>query len=529
MKDLIQRILTEMTSQPKIGSDPLVQMLVDSTKKSIELGESIETVYSNLKKGIVSVNEKIKSPSLTSILEQIKRNENTIDLQVLKIAKGANLAKRLQTIRESEAFSNPIVKTRVNSFEDVLANGAPDFSICSHFVESFAEYGYDKKVSQAVEKVKSYLAEKRSTLAVISTIYQMNSPIYAGASNDLKSMLVAESYSADILKMKYGTSVPLITSLISELRILESQKTGNFTLGEGNFDTKVNNMIAPSIRIEEGVLIYADDRFISIRESRSLTGHESKLHIDDRFKIAEMNVAYVKEAYSTFYQVCEAFATLGFSPRSDGFGVESKNIPNLTLGFILNENKGFDLHVNGNKMESVSTQNVSEALSMHRNQTRARVNLILENFSTVCNLEFVKTLSNDRTLAEATVFDIEGSYFVCEKVNAADRSWKKMDEHEMYEFFGSKFNYDISPIFKVQIEESIEVMKAIERKKAAIQVDIQKLGESVSKLSTACANPSLDPSEISKLEAIKESIEQTIHGLKLEYIKVDLLKKKQLA
>ena len=73
------------------------------------------------------------------------------------------------------------------------------------------------------------------------------------------------------------------------------------------------------------------------------------------------------------------------------------------------------------------------------------------------------------------------------------------------------------------------MMKAIERKKAAIQVDIQKLGESVSKLSTACANPSLDPSEISKLEAIKESIEQTIHGLKLEYIKVDLLKKKQLA
>jgi hypothetical protein len=180
-------------------------------------------------------------------------------------------------------------------------------------------------------------------------------------------------------------------------------------------------------------------------------------------------------------------------------------------------------------MESVGMQNVSEAVSMQSNQVKARVNLILENFSTICNLEFVKEVSNDRTLAEALVLDIEGSYFVCEKKNSADREWSQVDEHQMYEFFKSKFGYDISPIFKTEIEESISAIKQIEEKKASIQTDIDKLEESVAKLSTACSNPNLDPSEISKLEAIKESIEKTIHGLKQEYISADLLKKKELA
>lgn len=529
MKDLVQRILTEMAAQPKVGSDPLVKMLIESTAKSINLGENIDSIYASLKEGIVSINQKLNSPELESILESISRSENTVDSQVMKIAKGANLLEKVQAIRESESYVDPIVKTKAEAFGEALANGTPDFIICQRFVESFGEYSYDKKIAAAVDSVKKYLAENRSALTILNTLNQMVSPVYAGAANDLKQMLVSESYSADILKMKYGTTVPLITSLISDLRILESQESGSFTLGEGNFDTKVNNIIAPSIRIEEGFMFYSDDRFIAVRESKSLTGHESKLHVDERFKIAEMDPGYVKSAYESFYNVCEAFATLGFSSREDGLGVESKNIPNLTLGFILNENKDFDLHINGNKMQSTSTQNVSEALSMHSGQTKARVNLLLENFSTVCNLEFVKHLSNDRTLAEATVLNLEGSYFVCEKVNAADRAWSKMSEHQMYEFFQSKFNYDISPIFKTEIEESVAILKSIEKKKAAIQGDIQKLEESVSKLSTACANPNLDPSEINKLEKIKESIEETIVGLRQEYINVDLLKKKQLA
>lgn len=529
MKDLVQRILAEMVATPSTSENPLVKLLVDSTNKSIALGESIDTIYENLKAGLISVNEKVGDPTLSSIIDQIRLSEDTVDAKVTRIAKAADILKRVQEIKESSSYSNPIVKTKVDAFEGVLNKGILDFSVCGRFVESFEEYSYDKKVASAVDSVKAYVAENQATLEILNTIYQMHSPIYAGASNDLKNMLVSESYSADILKLKYGTTIPLITSLISNLRILEAQQSGNFTLGEGNFDTRVNNSIAPSIRIEEGFMFYVDGRFLSVRESNATTGYEAKLHIDSRFKIAEMEPSYVKVAYPNFYEISEAFATLGFKVREDGLGVESRNIPNLTLGFILNENREFDLHVNGTKMESVGMQNVSEAVSMQSNQVKARVNLILENFSTICNLEFVKEVSNDRTLAEALVLDIEGSYFVCEKKNSADREWSQVDEHQMYEFFKSKFGYDISPIFKTEIEESISAIKQIEEKKASIQTNIDKLEESVAKLSTACSNPNLDPSEISKLEAIKESIEKTIHGLKQEYISADLLKKKELA
>lgn len=529
MKDLVQRILAEMQSSNSTGKNPLVKLLIDSTTKSIALGENIDVVYENLKSEIRAVNRQLKDPTLTSILEHIDRNENTLDVQITKLAKEVNLLEKVQMIKESSSYSNPIVKTKTLAFEDALNSGTLDFSICQQFVESFGEYGYDKKITEAVDSVKKYLVDNQSKLAILNTVYQMSSPVYAGASNDLKNMLVSESYSADILKIKYGTSIPLISSLISNLRILESKQTGNFTLGEGNFDTRINNVIAPSIRIEDGFMFYADGRFIAVRESKSTLGYEAKLHIDSRFKIADITPEYVRLKYPKFYEVSEAFASLGFKMRDDGMGVESKNIPNLTLGFILNEKKGFDLYVNGNKMDSIETQNVSEAISMHNNQTKTRVNLLLENFSTVCNLEFVKEISNDRTLAEAMVLDLEGSYFVCNKVNTADREWSQVDEHAMYEFFQSKFNYDISPIFKVEIDESIAKMKRIEEAKSQIQTDITKLEGSIVKLSAACSNPNLDPSEISKLEAIKESIEQTIHGLKQEYIAVDLLKKKQLA
>ena len=147
-----------------------------------------------------------------------------------------------------------------------------------------------------IQQVNTYLSENQSTLAVLNTIYRMDSmgsPIYAGVSSDLKNMLITESYSADVVKVKYGTSVPLVTELVNTLSIIESANTGNFTLGEGNYDTKVTNLITPALKTADGLLLYTDNRFLSIRESKGLLGNESKVHVDGAFKIADVDVTPV--------------------------------------------------------------------------------------------------------------------------------------------------------------------------------------------------------------------------------------------
>lgn len=529
MKAIVQKTLTALQTSSELKSEPLVKMLIDSTQKSISLGESFESIYSNLKSGIIAVNERLDKAELTAILENLDKSEETLDSKIITLAKAVNLGKYLTTLTESDLYKNPIAKTQIDAFSKSINSGVVDFSLCEQFIATFEKHSSDPVAIECVDAVRKYLVENRSTLAMLHTIYQMeslNTPIYAGATTDLKNMLVTESYSADIIKLKYKNTIPRVTKLISDLRVLESAETGNFTLGEGNSDTLVSNVIAPSTPTDSGFITYIDDRFISVRESKKLIGNETSVKIDGRYKISEITPDYVKVNHEAFYNLCEAFATLGFKPREDGNGVTSTNIPKLKLELILNEAKGLDLYVNDHKSDTNKIENVSESLTLQSAQTKARVKSLIDNLKEVCNLEFIKTVHNHRRLTEAVVFNLNTSYFVCEKVNAADRKWSQVDEAQLYEYFVNNFNYDISAIFKTEVEQAILEAKTIATKKEAIQANLTKLEESVAKLKAACSESGLDRSEVAKLEKIQESTEQIIHSLKQEYIKLDLLKKK---
>lgn len=529
MNQFVQRIVAELKTNESLKNELLVKMLTESIDKSIALNESESAIYNSLKVGVVSLNEKIKSPVLESILLQFAKNEETPESKVYKLANEINFENIVRALKESAAYANPIIKTQVDGLDKAVATGTPGFSLCLPFIQVFEQYSHDKTVGSCVESVKSYISKNRAKLSVISTIYQldsMKSPAYAGVSSDLKSMLLAESYSADILKLKYNTSVPLVTNLINDLRLIESQETGSFTLGEGNGDTQISNLIAPAIKTEDGLIMYVDNRFLSIRESKGLNGTESKIHIDENFKIADIDPNYVKSNYSDFYQLCEAYVNLGFTKTADGLGVETSAIKNFKLGLRANENKEIEFYINDSKVNESNDASISEALALQPTQIQVRVARILENTKDIFNFEFIKEVTNDRTLSEALVFNLNSSYYVCDKVNAADRVWKKVDENELYHFIGSKFNYDISKIFKVKIDEAAAINKEIETQKQAILENISKLESSITKLDDAANNPNLDPSETKYFVDLKESITGTINKLKEEYISLDLLKKK---
>lgn len=527
MSEFVTKILAELKSNSELNSLPLVKMIVESSEKSISLNESKEKIYLDLKNGLTTINESVKNPILGVIISNFQKNEQTLDSKVQEIATEANLGKIITSLKESHAYSNPVIKTQIDLFESYLNSGSPDFVLCESFIKTFNGHAYDANVKKSVDSVQKYLTQNPAKVRVLNSIYQMDSmrtPIYAPVSEELKKMLITESYSADVLKIKFGTSVPVINALVNDLRVIESHQYGTFTIGEGNSETVVNNLIAPAIKIDNGILMYTDNRFLSIREAKGLTGHETKIHVDEAFKIADISPEYVKNTYGKFYEVCEAYATLGFKKTENGLGVESNSVRGFKMSFDLNENKELDLTVNGVKYNA-ATFNVSESLALASGVIKSKINKIFENASNVFHFEFIKEITNDRTLSEALVLHLNDEYYVCEKVNAADRNWNKVNEHELNQFFTSKFNYDVTSIFKVKIDESIAVLKKIEEKKQTILDDIKKLEESVEKLNVAIEEVGNDENSI-KLTNIKESIVSTIEALKQEYINIDLIKKK---
>jgi len=150
---------------------------------------------------------------------------------------------------------------------------------------------------------------------------------------------------------------------------------------------------------------------------------------------------------------------------------------------------------------------------------------LFENSNNLFNFDFIKELNNDRTLSEAFILKLNDEFYICEKLNSAEREWKKVDEYEMYNFCMNKFNYDISPIFKTKIDEKIDSYKKIEKRKNEISVDITKLEETMEKLQRAISNPDLDSDAIKKLTGIRESVEATVTSLKNDYVGLDLFKK----
>ena len=528
MSEFVTKVLAELKSNRELNSSPLIKMIVESAEKSISLNESKEKIYFDLKNGLVAINENVKNTHLGEIIANFEKSEQTLDSQVRGIATEAGISKEINSLKESHSYANPVLKTQIDLFESYLNSGSPDFVLCEPFIKTFANHAYDSNIKKSIGSVQKYLAENAAKVKVLNAIYQMDSmraQVYAPVSEELKKMLISESYSADVIKIKFGTAIPVINALVQDLRIIESTQLGTFTIGEGNGETSVHNLIAPAIKTQDGILMYTDNRFLSIRESAGLTGHETKIHVDEAFKITDLSPEYVNRTYGKFYQLCESYAMLGFKKTENGLGVESNALRGFKMSFDLNEKKEIVLNVNGEKFDA-TTFNVSESLALENGQNKARINTILENTENIFHFEFIKEVTNYRTLSEALVLHLNDEYYVCEKVNAADREWNKVNEHQLSQFFASKFNYDITSIFKIKIDEAVAEIKKIEEKKQIILSDIKKLEESVEKLNVAIHNAGNDVDTSSKLNGIKESIVLTIDALKKEYTEVDLLKKK---
>lgn len=531
MKDFIHNVLTELKSNPTTSGNSLVSMVIESVDKSINNKESDTVIYNELKKGLTGINEHLKMDAITGLLSQFEKTETTTDSTINEMHKAGKLAERLTAIKESNAYSNPVIVGKVDKFIELLENNI-EFTLYPDFVGEFSSHLDEAEVKAEVEGISTYLAENAKPLEVMFSLVQMtgiNERTYSTIAEELKEMLINEAYSADTINIKFGDSgLPLINNLVNNLRILESSSDDSFTLGGGDGNTAISSTMAPSIKTKSGsVVSFIDDRFIRISEStKSIKG--DTVHIkEDGFIIATADAEQIKRTQPNFYNVCEAFARLGF--KQEGSVLESTLIRNFKIKLAMNESEDLDLYLNESKVESVDSINITEALAMEAPLVKGYVKSILENLDLILNLNFIKNVSNHVTLSESSVFELNGNYFLCKKPDAANREWNKVDEHEMYTYFKESCNYDISAIFKDAINESVELKRAVASRKTAILENIAKLEGSIAEVDTALTAKSLQDGAIPKLEKVKESLEANIAKFKEEFIQLDLSKEEASA
>ena len=531
MKDFVNNILAELKNDSVINENSLVKLVIESANKSIVNNDSYDSIYKQLKSSLVDINEHLKNDKINSLINQFGKNDTTVDSVLYEMSKVADLTSKLNSIKESNAYTNPIIKSKVDNYDNAIKKGASEFKLYPSFISEFTPHIHESSIKTAIDQVINVIESKSMDFEVLNMITIMEAansqtPIYESIAKELKKSLAAGKYTADTINLKFGdTNLPLVTQLVNNLRITESKLDGSFTLGAGSADTRITNLIAPAKKIKTGILAYVDNRFIKITESDTLSGNETDVHINEGFIIATMNSEYIKEKHEDLYNLAEAFATLGFRQSSVREGVESNSIRNFKIGLNTNESKGLDIYLNDNKIDGLDSINLTEALTMETPDVRNRVEFVFENLKNIFAFEFIKNVSNDRLISEATIFSLGDNYIVCDKVNAADRVWNKVDETEMFNFFNEKFQYDISPIFGTKIDESLEIKRKIEEAKTAILENVNKLEGSVAKLEETINSGDVNKDDIIKLEELKQSIKSSIEVLKEEYIEIDLGKK----
>ena len=486
----------------------------------------VSSTYNSLKSGLVELNNHLQNETIINILEQFEKFEYSDSNLIDEMNKEANLLSELNNIKESNSYSNPVVLQRVIVLEESLRNN-PEFVLYGKFVDSFKEFNYDSVVKESVDRILNYINNNTEKLMVLDSINSMKSAKgYEKDIEGLSKMLISESYSSEAIKHRLNGELPILKNLYTRLSVVESRNSSSFTLGQGGATCTIDNTITPTLKTGKNtVLSFIDNKFIAISTKDLNKG--SLLSESESSKLYEMDSNYVKEKYNSYYTLCESFYKLGFVKSQHG--IKSTSLRNLVLEFRSDEFGKLDIYINESLIKEPSKFNFSEILTLESNTVKTDVSKVLNETSSIFNLEFAKTLTNDHTGKKVMVIELEGDYHICEMLNQVERVWKNdINEYKLHNYILENFNYDISSIFQVKIDEQTASIAALDSRKSEIETNITKLENEVTKINTNLESGDIDSKFFSQLEDIKEQLEIKINSLREEFVEKDL-KKKEIA
>jgi hypothetical protein len=511
MNSLIQELVNDLKSNSAINENVMVKMILESINNSSLLGLSPDQILENSLSNLSHIATVTVNENINEVVAKFRKLAEKPTNSLQKMAKEAGLSMKMKALKESSLNSDPIFNHTLSVLEKKL-EVYPEFRLIGLVIETLNGFAYDSNVKQVIEDLSNYVFENRAKLEIINAIYEMRqaSPVvYRESIAELENCLMEGVYLADAVKMKlHGKpNMPILTRLINTLSMVESSETGNFNIGIGNGDAQVKPVIAPFYKMSDSEAVaFIDNSFV-------------KLADDEEPAEATMDEL---EAYPEFTEICEAFHALNFKETKNGIISKGRNI---SIEFDVNAEDSLDLKINGVIVEDLSQIKFADLLVMEHLSTRTHITKLLNNLDVIVNFGFIKKLVNERLNADALVFTLGETQFVFEKYGNG-RLIKRMQGLEFHDYVMEKFNYDVSDLYAIELEERERFLKDLQKDKNSIESDIDKLEKTIKELEDTLVDPSLNEEYSTQLADLKIAIEKNINVLKNQYIELELSKKK---
>ena len=173
MKDFVNKVLSELKDDSELNNNALVKMVLESANKSIVNNDSYDNIYVQLKGSLIGVNEHLKNNRIRSMIAQFNKNERTDDSVLHEMSKLGKLTDQLDIIKESNAYTNPIIKSKVDNYDTQLKNGSPEFQLYPSFISELSSHLHESTVNKAVNHISNVMKNKASDFEVLNTITLM--------------------------------------------------------------------------------------------------------------------------------------------------------------------------------------------------------------------------------------------------------------------------------------------------------------------------------------------------------------------
>lgn len=511
MNGLIQELTNELMNNSSINSNIAVKVVLESINNSLLLGVAPDLILENSLTTLDQFAIELVNENIKEVVAKFRKMANNSTKRLQDMAKEAGLSLKLQAIKESEIYADPVIKHTVAILAETLTH-TPEYRALNVFYNSFSKFSYDKTISSILEELVAYVNGNIIKLEILNAVFEMRTTgaiLYKDACALLEESLLANLQTSDSLKMKLRThsQIPAISQLLNKLSLLEANNSGSFNLGRGNGESIVKPVICPFYKVNENsAIIFVDNKFVKVIENED----------PEQITLEEAN------QYTDFYKICEAFSYLQFKENNNEI---TANCRALEITFGINENGTLNLQLNKNIIDDLSSIKLSEIFLMETIQTRSALTTIFENLDFIVNLEFGKVLINERLEKNSIVLNFGENIYVFEKAGQ-NRIVKKMKGLTFHNYVMENFKYDVSDMYSIQLEEHAELIKSIDSEKLLIDQNLAKLELSITKIEEALTDNSLSSEYREKLDELRISLEKNVNSLKSKYILLDQSKKK---
>lgn len=378
-------------------------------------------------------------------------------------------------------YEHASFKLLCENYVNLIKNKSiPEYWIAESFVSDFTNYSWDSSVKEAVNRITESINTLRPEIEVSKALYQIqntgNSDFYSPVKESISKWLVSESKSIPALSKELGvwSFNPIVRNLINTLSVLESNGSKvNLPMVNGN--SEVKKVYSP-VLVEGGKTIFAIGKTLFEGSSEGIR------------KISNNEIASLDKE---FMGLLESFYTNGVKADSKGISIYSGD----TRISIVQENEENKIYINNdvarfddyNQLAKIISLKVSNTLGLNENKIIYDVIRIYENFDSIVELDFAKTIvSKIYEGASVNLIKWDGKMYL-HKIN------ESMRENSLYSVNGSQASNIVKDFLRYDISEGLTEFLDGEKKIKSIMLNDRK---------KVIENISIVESEMKKIEAL---------------------------